>query len=141
VLYRAFIDPVALASWLPPRGMAGKVSAFDLRVGGRFDMTLTYQDHSSETAGKTSRDTDVVRGTFVELVPDERIVWRAEFDSADPAFAGTMVISWTFRPVDGGTEVSVRCDDMPEGIRPENHQVGLNSSLENLAVFAEATDS
>jgi hypothetical protein len=65
-----------------------------------------------------------------------RIEQAVVFDSEDPAFAGTM-ITWTFKAIPEGTEVTVRCENVPEGIRPEDHAKGLGSTLENLAAFAE----
>jgi hypothetical protein len=60
-----------------------------------------------------------------------------EFDSEEPEFAGLMKMTWSFEGVDEGTEVTVRCEDVPDGIRPEDHQAGLTSTLENLAKFTE----
>jgi uncharacterized protein YndB with AHSA1/START domain len=78
-----------------------------------------------------------VRGRFVALIPDERIVQQVQFESDDPAFAGTMTIEWTFAEVPGGTEVTVLCKNAPEGIRPDDHATGMRSALENLAAFTE----
>jgi uncharacterized protein YndB with AHSA1/START domain len=136
-LYRAFLDPEALVAWLPPKGMTGRVFMFDAREGGGYRMALTYADPNHATRGKTSQHTDVVRGQFVELRPDERIVQRVEFDSEDPAFAGAMTITWTFADIPSGTQVTVLCENVPEGIRPSDHETGLNSTLENLAAFTE----
>jgi uncharacterized protein YndB with AHSA1/START domain len=135
-LYRAFMDPCALVLWLPPKGMAGELIAFDPQLGGHFEMRLTYGLAHAGPPGKTTEDSDVVRGTFVEIASDERIQFRSEFDSTDPSLAGVMTMTWTFEAVGDGTKVTIRCDDVPEGIRVEDHQAGLNSSLENLAAFA-----
>lgn len=79
----------------------------------------------------------MVEGRFVELVPDERVVETVEFVSDDPAFAATMKITTTLMPVSGGTEVTIRCENVPSGIRPDDHQVGMASTLKNLAAFIE----
>jgi uncharacterized protein YndB with AHSA1/START domain len=137
-IYRAFLDPEALVSWLPPRGMKGHMYAFDPREGGSYRMSLTYVGRDHSPRGKTSEHTDVVRGRFLALIPDERIVQLIEFESKDPAFAGAMTITWTLADVPGGTtEVTVLCENVPEGIRPDDHETGLWSSLENLAAFTE----
>ncbi|MBZ0287623.1 MAG: SRPBCC domain-containing protein, partial [Anaerolineae bacterium] len=81
VVYRAFLDPDAVASWLPPDGMKGHVYTFDPREGGRFRISLTYQNPADSPGGKTSADTDTAEGTFVELLPNEKIVWATEFES------------------------------------------------------------
>lgn len=100
-------------------------------------MALVYEEADSAAPGKSSKNTDVIRGTFLRLVPDERIVQLVEFESEDPAFAGTMTMTWTFRGVSEGTEVTIRCENVPAGIRQEDHELGLRASLENLAAFTE----
>ncbi|MFP3920419.1 MAG: SRPBCC family protein [Dichotomicrobium sp.] len=136
-IYRAFVDPAALASWLPPAGMKGRVDAFDATEGGAFRITLMYESQEHVAPGKTSDHADVVRGRFVELVPGERIVQQVEFESANPAFAGIMTITWRLAAVAEGTDVTVLCENVPEGIRREDHETGLRSSLANLAAFTE----
>ncbi len=134
-IYRAHLDPRALMSWLPPEGMTGRVEQFEPRVGGTYRMVLTYGQPSA--AAKTTEDSDCVQGRFVELVPDRLIAQIVTFDSDDAAFAGEMKITWTFMPVPEGTRVDVRCENVPRGIRPDDHAAGLASSLQNLAKFCE----
>jgi uncharacterized protein YndB with AHSA1/START domain len=135
-IYDAFIDPEAQARWLPPSGMTGKFDAFDPRPGGRYRLTLTYSG-AHAGAGKSSADADRVAGRFVELIPGERIVQTADFESDDPAFAGTMTMIWSLRPVSGGTEVTIEAFDVPPGISAEDHAQGMASTLANLAAFLE----
>lgn len=132
-IYKAFVEPEALVSWLPPKGMKGHIYEFDPRAGGAYRMSLTYLQPDPSTQGKTSEDTDVVKGRFLELVPDERIVQSVEFQSDDPAFAGEMIMTWSLAAVPEGTAVTIVCENVPEGIRKEDHDVGLRSTLENLA--------
>jgi uncharacterized protein YndB with AHSA1/START domain len=132
-IYAAFVDPDALAQWLPPTGMTGRFDAFDPRPGGAYRMELAYKDPT--TAGKSGGGTDVVDGHFVELTPDVRVVQSVVFDSDDPAFAGTMTMTWELREVDAGTEVLFRADDVPDGISADDHAAGMNSSLDNLARY------
>lgn len=139
-VYRAFLDPDAVAEWLPPDGMSGRVHRFDPREGGGFRISLTYlnpADSPGGAGGKTSEDTDTHRGRFVELVPDERIVEVVEFESDDPGFAGEMRVIVTLADVDAGTEVTFRCENIPSGIRPEDNEAGSRSSLANLAALLE----
>ncbi|WP_370639067.1 SRPBCC family protein [Cohnella sp. REN36] len=136
-IYQAFVDPEAWLQWLPPDGMEGRILAFDAREGGVYRMALTYLDRGQAGRGKTSEDTDVVEGTFVRLIPDERIVQRVVFDSDDPAFAGAMTMTWSLEPVPEGTRVTIVCEDVPAGIRKEDHDVGLRSSLDQLGAFTE----
>jgi uncharacterized protein YndB with AHSA1/START domain len=137
-IYRAFLDPQAWLAWLPPKGMTARLDAFEPRVGGAYRMTLAYDREDHATSGKSSEHADIVRGRFVALVPNERVVQSFEFESDDPAFAGTMTMTWSLTEIPGGTEVIVTCEEVPDGIRPEDHAAGLSSSLENLAAFVEA---
>lgn len=136
-IYRAFLDPGALLAWLPPDGMTARLDAFDPRPGGAYRMTLTYEAPDHAAPGKSSAHSDVVRGRFLELVPDERVVQSVEFESDDPAFAGRMTMTWSLAAASGGTEVTIACENVPPGIRPEDHDAGLRSSLANLAAYAE----
>jgi uncharacterized protein YndB with AHSA1/START domain len=135
-VYAAFLDPDALADWLPPRGMTGELSEADLRAGGGFTMTLRY-DAAPDGGGKTSDDSDVSRVAIDELVEDERVVWGVEFDSDDPAIAGRMTMTWTFTARATGTRVAVDATNVPAGIDPEAHQQGLDASLANLAAWLD----
>lgn len=136
-LYRAFVDPDALMAWLPPQGMSGRVLLFEPRQGGSYRIELTLEGEGDGLSGKTTERSDITSGRFVELVPGRRIVQTVEFDSADPAFAGTMVMSWSFEPAPDGARVTVTAENVPSGISAEDHAAGLASSLENLARFAE----
>jgi uncharacterized protein YndB with AHSA1/START domain len=135
-IYDAFIDPEAQARWLPPVGMTGKFDRFEPWPGGHYRLTLTFTGEHA-TAGKSSADADTVQGWLVELIPGERIVQTADFESDDPAYAGTMTMTWELRPVPEGTEVTITASDVPPGISAEDHAQGLASTLSNLADFLE----
>jgi uncharacterized protein YndB with AHSA1/START domain len=126
--------------WLPPEGMTANMLAFSFREGGAYRMRLTY-DEAQPTPGKTSENADEVEVRFVKLVQNERIEQSVVFDSDDPAFSGQMRITWVLESAQDGTLVTVRCEDVPAGIRPEDHQAGLTSTLDNLAAFAEGNET
>lgn len=134
-VYAALVDPDALAAWLPPDGMSGRFERFDLRPGGSYRMILTYADPSN-APGKTTADADVVEGRFVHIVRGVRVVQAVDFVSDDPAYTGTMTMTWAVTPVDAGTRVDIRADNVPAGIRAEDHAAGL-ASLANLAAYVE----
>jgi uncharacterized protein YndB with AHSA1/START domain len=136
-VYRAFLDQDALVAWLPPGSMRGVVHAFDAREGGSFRMSLVYPEGDGSSRGKTSESTDTFRGCFVKLIPYERIVWAIEFESADPSFAGEMILSTTLAPAGSGTKVTILCENIPRGIRPEDNEAGCRSTLEKLASFLD----
>jgi uncharacterized protein YndB with AHSA1/START domain len=132
-LYDAFVDPVALAEWMPPAEMTGEIRAFAAGAGGGYTMSLFYPADERRARGKTSAREDRVNVRFVELVPPRRIVEAVTFDSADPAFHGEMTMVVTFDDVPGGTEVTLVCTNLPRGLRPEDNDAGARLSLQQLA--------
>ena len=131
-VYAALLDPDALVAWLPPEGMTGRFERFDARPGGSYRLVLAYNDAQSGR-GKASANSDVVESRFVDLVPGVRVVHQVDFESDDRSFAGTMTMTWELSAVDGGTLVQITADDVPDGISAEDHEVGMTSSLANLA--------
>ncbi|MER5883373.1 SRPBCC family protein [Streptomyces sp. NPDC001941] len=136
-VYAALLDRAALESWLPPDGMRGRVEHWDPRPGGGFRMVLTHLD-ASDAPGKSSDATDVVDVGFAELVPAVRVVQRAVFASDDPAYAGTMTMTWDLAGTATGTEVTVTATDVPPGIDQADHEAGIASSLAHLATYVES---
>jgi uncharacterized protein YndB with AHSA1/START domain len=132
-VYDALVNADALVRWLPPSGMTADIRQFDPRPGGSFRVALSYVD--AGLPGKAIANSDVVQGRFVEVKPGLRVVQAVEFVSDDPSFAGTMTLTWQLAAVDGGTLVEVRADDVPPGISAVDHEVGMTSSLMNLAAF------
>jgi uncharacterized protein YndB with AHSA1/START domain len=117
--------------------MKAHVHVFDAREGGAYRMSLTYTEPENSPGGKTSEDTDTFQGKFIELVPYEKIVELIEFESRDARFAGEMTMTTSFTEVEAGTEVTVLCENLPTGIRPEDNELGCRSSLQNLARLVE----
>jgi uncharacterized protein YndB with AHSA1/START domain len=135
-VFAAFIDQDSLASWLPPGGMVGSFERFDARPGGSYRMILTYAD-ASTARGKATADSDIVEARFVDIVPSVRVVQAVDFVSDDPAYAGTMTMTWEVSAVDAGTRVEIRADGVPDGVSAEDHAAGLTSSLAQLAAYLE----
>ncbi|WP_410658217.1 SRPBCC family protein [Amycolatopsis sp. lyj-112] len=135
-VYSALLDRASLEAWLPPEGMSGRIEQWDPRPGGGFRMVLTYLD-ATDNPGKSSDATDVVEVGFADLVPLERVVQRAVFEADDPAFAGTMTMTWDLAAAGDGTEVTVTATDVPPGIGQADHEDGITSSLANLAAYVE----
>lgn len=139
-VYQAFLNQDALARWLPPGNMMGYVHTLEPQAGGKIHMSLVYQDideSPDDKGGKSTADADTFEGEIVELVADEKIVWATEFESDNPDFAGTMIITWSLRDADEGTHVTARCENIPAGVRPEDNEAGSRSSLEKLAAYLE----
>jgi uncharacterized protein YndB with AHSA1/START domain len=133
-VFNALVDRDALTTWLPPSGMSARFERFDPTPGGSYRLVLTYAD-PSDAKGKTSAGSDIVEARYVDIVPDDRVVQTVDFVSDDPAFGGTMTMTWTVRAENGGSRVEITADDVPDGISAEDHTAGLNSSLDNLADY------
>lgn len=126
-VYRAFLDPAAMAKWLPPHGFTGIVHHLDAQVGGTYRMSFTnFSTGKQETFG----------GTFLELVPDTRIRHTDAFD--DPDLPGRMTTTIELRPVFCGTELSITQEGIPDAIPPEACHLGWQESLALLALLVEA---
>ena len=117
--------------------MSGRFERFDARPGGSYRLVLTYKD-DSPAPGKATTDSDIVEAWFVDVVPNARLVQAVDLVSDDPAFGGTMTMTWELMEEIGGTRVVITAADVPTGISAEDHAVGMHSSLDNLATFVEA---
>ena len=126
-IYRAFLNADAMVKWLPPHGFTGKVQQLDARVGGTYKMSFTnFSTGHSHSFG----------GTFVELVPNERIRHTDQFD--DPNLTGEMQTTIDLKPVSCGTEVSIVQEGIPVVIPTEACYLGWQESLILLAQLVEA---
>lgn len=125
-VYRAFVEPDALAKWLPPNGFAATVHQHDGKVGGAYKMSFrnftTGQSHS-------------FGGTYHELVPGERLRYTDRFD--DPNLPGEMQVTVTLKRVSVGTEITIVQEGVPDAIPLEGCYLGWQDSLENLKQLVE----
>ena len=136
-VYRAFLDADAVAAWRVPDGMSSHVHEFDGREGGFFRVSLTYD--APGAAGKSAPHTDTYHGHFARLVSDQQIVEVFEFETADPALAGTMTMTTTLTDVDGGTDVLVVHEGIPDSVPAADNETGTRMALASLARLVEAT--
>jgi uncharacterized protein YndB with AHSA1/START domain len=126
-VYRAFTDADAMAKWLPPNGFTGKVHHLDARVGGTFKMSFTnFTTQKSHSFG----------GTYLELVPNERLRYTDKFD--DPNLPGEMVTTVTIKPVFCGVDLTCVQEGIPAMIPAEACYLGWQESLVLLAKLVEA---
>lgn len=126
-VYKAFLDAEAMVKWLPPHGFTGKVQHLEAKVGGTFKMSFTNlgSGHGHSFGG-----------TYLELVPGERIVHTDKFD--DPNLPGEMRVTITFKKVFCGTELNVVQEGIPDVIPAEACCLGWQESLTLLTQLVEA---
>ncbi|MGE3961383.1 MAG: SRPBCC domain-containing protein [Dehalococcoidia bacterium] len=135
-VYRAFVEPDLVATWLAPDGMTAHVHEFDAREGGEVRISLRYPAGSSE-AGKSGDGRDVYRARFIELEPYSRIVEAITFDSDDPRFAGEMRMTVSLVEARPGTRLTLDFDDIPPGIDVDANRLGTQQALEKLAALVD----
>src|SRR6185312_10396601 len=117
-LYRAFLDAAALCKWLPPNGFTCTVHRLEPKVGGTHKMSFTnFTTGNGHSFG----------GTYLELVPNEKIRYTDQFD--DPNLPGQMQTTITLKPVSCGTEISIVQEGVPAVIPPEACYLGWQESL------------
>ena len=127
-LYRAFLDPAAMAKWLPPNGFTGTVHQMDAKVGGSWRMSFT---------NFTSGGGHSFGGKYLELVPGERLRYTSVFD--DPNLPGEMQTTVLLRHVPPfGTEINITQEGIPAVIPVEACYLGWQESLALLTRLVEA---
>ena len=125
-VYRAFLDPDAMAKWLPPNGFTAKVHHMDAKVGGTYKMSFTnFSSGKSHAFG----------GKYLELSPKERIRYTDVFD--DPNLQGEMITTIALTKVSVGTEVHIEQSGVPAAIPAEACYLGWQESLILLAKLVE----
>jgi uncharacterized protein YndB with AHSA1/START domain len=121
-VYRAFLNPQAMAKWLPPHGFTCTVHEMNGVVGGTFRMSFTnFTTGNGHSFG----------GEYVELVPSEKIVYTDKFD--DPNLPGEMRTTVTLKAVSAGTDVTIVQEGVPEAIPADMCYLGWQESLGQLA--------
>jgi uncharacterized protein YndB with AHSA1/START domain len=138
-VYRALVDAAAISKWRVPDGMTARVHEFDAREGGAFRISLSYDTPAG--TGKSAAHTDTYHGHFVRLVPDEQVVEVFEFETADPRLRGQMTMTTTLTDADGGTDVLVVHEGIPDQVPAADNETGTRMALANLARLVEAANA
>jgi uncharacterized protein YndB with AHSA1/START domain len=125
-LYRAFLEPDAVAKWLPPNGFACTVHHLEARVGGTHRMSFrNFTTGNGHSFG----------GRYLELIPNERLRYTDTFD--DPNMPGEMTVTVSLKKVLVGTDLTIAQEGVPDAIPVEACYLGWQQSLENLAKLVE----
>jgi uncharacterized protein YndB with AHSA1/START domain len=125
-VYRAFLEPDAIARWLPPYGFTCEVHHLDARVGGTHKMSFrNFGSGESHSFG----------GEYIELTPFEKIRYTDRFDDAN--LPGEMRVTVTLRQVSCGTELDIVQEGVPEVIPVEMCYLGWQESLLQLMRLVE----
>lgn len=125
-VYRAFVEPDAIASWLPPHGFTCTVHELNAVVGGTHRMSFR---------NFTTGHSHAFGGEYLELVPNERLVYTDRFD--DPNLPGEMKVTVTLKAVSVGTDMTIEQAGVPDAIPLEACYLGWQESLRKLAKLVE----
>lgn len=125
-VYRAFLEPDAVASWLPPYGYLCTVHELQPEIGGRHRMSFR---------NFTTRNSHSFGGEYKELVANERLVYTDSFE--DPNMPGEMKVTVVLKAVSVGTEMSIEQQGIPDIIPLEACYLGWQDSLIKLAKLVE----
>ncbi len=125
-VYRAFLEPAALAKWIPPDGFTCTVHHMDAKVGGTYRMSFTnFTNGQSHAFG----------GKYIELVPGQRLRYTDQFE--DPNLPGEIMVTIELKKVSCGTELNILQEGIPSVIPTEMCYLGWQDSLTLLAKLVE----
>lgn len=125
-VFRAFSDPLAHASWIPPYGFLCQVHQMDFKVGGHFKMSfINFSTGNGHSFG----------GEYLEIKPNELIKYSDKFD--DPNLPGEMITTVWLKEVMCGTEIKIEQTGIPEAIPAEMCYLGWQESLDKLKRLVE----
>lgn len=125
-VYKAFTDPDAMASWLPPYGFIGKTHNMDLKIGGTYKMSfINFTTGNGHSFG----------GEYLEIIPNEKLVYTNQFD--DPNMPGHMTTTLEFKKVLCGTELFATQEGLPDAIPTEMCYLGWQESMDKLKRLVE----
>ncbi len=129
--------PQALAFWAAPEGLSVKVHTLDARPGGKLRLSFAREAPAKPMTGRPGVTADALTVRFVELKAYERIVQVVMLETYEPGFAGEMELTVLFEKVTGGTQLTLTCDNMPAGLRPQDSEAVCQAALKKLIRLVE----
>ena len=125
-VFRAFVEPDAVASWLPPFGFTCTVHELEAQQGGKHRMSFR---------NFTTGNTHSFGGTYLKFIPGKTLVYTDAFD--DPNLPGEMKVTVALKAVSVGTEMAIVQEGVPDQIPVEACYLGWQESLRKLAKLVE----
>jgi uncharacterized protein YndB with AHSA1/START domain len=119
-VFRAWTTPQEMKRWHAPGVMTVPLAEIDLRVGGRFDITMRGPEG----------DEHRVTGTYRVVEPPARLVYSWHWESDHP---GETLVTVEFLDRGGSTEVVLRHEGFSDEEQRDSHEKGWTSILERLA--------
>jgi len=135
-VYKALIDKEALQIWRVPDSMRSHIHSFDGRIGGFFLISLTYDSQSGK--GKSTENTDIYTGRFIEIIPNEKVVEAGEFVTVDSNLKGKMIITITLKDSNSGSYLLALHEGLPRGVSASDNEIGWREALTKLKALVES---
>ena len=124
-VYAAWTDPAQLKQWFGPEKVQTNDLMVDPRVGGKFRWDLTTPEGEEMT----------VFGVYRELEPGKRIVFTWQWDDDEVWENLVSVVTVELADGEGGTELRLRHEQLPNERSRQGHTGGWNSALDKLEKF------
>jgi len=123
-VYAAWTDPAQLKEWFGPESVQTRNLIADVRVGGEFRWDLTDQEGKEVT----------ISGEYREVEPGKKIVftWRLE---GDEDWKNHSTVTVEFFDREGGTEIRLTHEKLPNEASRDDHTQGWNSVLDKVEKF------
>jgi uncharacterized protein YndB with AHSA1/START domain len=124
-VYAAWTDPAQLKQWFGPEKVQTRDLIADARVGGQFRWDLTNPEGEQMT----------MRGEYRELQPGKKIVFTWQWDDDETWKNHTSIVTVELCDCDGGTELHLSHEQLPNEESRGGHNRGWNSALDKLEKF------
>lgn len=125
LLFKAWSTREHIMKWFGPVGWPVTMCEMDFRVGGRWRMAMT---------GPSGNQNTPFGGTYLEIVPDRRIVFDNGFETPG---AERMIMTITFEEMDGKTTLTHHTLFASAAMKKSHvgagFVAGTNSGLDQLA--------
>ena len=121
-VYAALTKPELMVLWWGPDNGPTMSATADVRPGGRFSVVFRLLDGSEHNP----------TGIYQEVVPDRKLVFTWEWPGAPERES---LVTFLLNPIEGGTELTLIHEQLPDAASRESHEVGWNGFLDKLANF------
>ena len=124
-VYAAWTDPTQLKQWFGPEKVQTRELVADARVGRKFRWDLTNSEGENMTC----------RGEYRELQPGTKIVFTWQWQDDEDWETHNSVVTVELDDADGGTDLRLTHEKLPNKESRDGHTRGWNSALDKLEKF------
>jgi uncharacterized protein YndB with AHSA1/START domain len=124
-VYAAWTDPAQMKQWFGPENVQTRDLIADARVGGEFRWDLTNSEGEKMT----------MRGEYRELQPGKKVVFTWQWEDDEDWENHTSIVTVDLADHDGGTELCLTHEQLPNEESRGGHTRGWNSALDKLEKF------